>query len=212
MTVRPIIFSDPMVRALLDGRKTMTRRILKLDPEPVEYDGMWMWKQGIRWGAVTDPTYPTKYVPGDLLWVRENFSIDEGGVIPDGGGGQMDYIEPSVLYAADGYIGRLKPSIFMPRIHSRLTLEVEAVKVERLHDINEEDAKAEGIPTHVVEQTFQKCYRDPAESEAKRIEYFSKLWISINGASAWDANPWVVAITFSVHKCNVDAMMKDRAA
>ncbi|HEY8343343.1 MAG TPA: hypothetical protein VIK75_10195 [Calditerricola sp.] len=183
MTVRPIIFSGPMVRALLDGRKTMTRRL------------------------ASSPL--AKAQAGDLLWVRESWWHDK-----DGGDVANEY-----GYLADGYYPghgsncghvRHRPSIHMPRWASRLTLEVTGVKVERLQDISEEDAIAEGIRPwklgwHSQEDHEHIGWKSPAIA-------FRDLWNRLHGPDAWDANPWVVAISFTVHKANVDALIERRAA
>ena len=136
MTERPILFSGPMVRAILEGRKTMTRRVIKLQPTgaaDVQYRVA---------AAVTMPVSGRQQVcpygrVGDHLWVRETWAPHAW---PPTG--------PSYQYAADDQYPapeRWRPSIHMPRAASRITLEVLNVRVERLHDISEEDAKAEGV-------------------------------------------------------------------
>jgi hypothetical protein len=124
MSDRPILFSGPMVKALLDGRKTQTRRILK--PQP------------LGWGEPKP-----RFAKGDRLWVRESFRVREGGTICEAGGGQMDYVDTEIVYrASDGrQFGRWKPGIHMPRAYSRLTLTVTDVRVQRLQEISEADAK-----------------------------------------------------------------------
>jgi hypothetical protein len=155
MTERPIIFSGPMVRALLADRKTMTRRL------------------------ATSPL--RKCEPGDRLWVRESYSESH----------------PGPVYKADnpnsdGWGWR--PSIHMPRSASRITLEVTAVKIERLQEITPADAEAEGVFQHVAEYSIDKIFRDDRAATARL--YFLDLWEKLHGLGSWDANPEVVAISF----------------
>lgn len=203
MAIKPILFSGPMVRAILDGRKTQTRRVLKPQPETrYNTDGEfgqrtgWLWNSGGPgvegcWHGME--SLPTPYAPGDRLWVRETWGhnyFDDGQhrawKIPvyraDKNGVPMDNdIEQPWL-----------PSTHMPRCVSRLTLEVTDVGIERVQDINEEDALAEGVG-------FEGDY--PQQD-------FAELWDSFNAKPGygWDANPWVVAVTFKAHHCNVDQM------
>lgn len=185
MTDRPIIFSAPMVRALLDGRKTQTRRVLKpLPRRTIFFDPK---------TAVLDQFQEPPYAPGDRLWVREAFSyelldVDRNGFMPpwywaDGNPESGDFTRP-------------KPSIHMPRWASRLTLLVTDVRVQRLQEITAEDVTAEGIP-------FEADALAPYEWSVAR---FADLWNTIHGPDAWDANPWCAAISFTVHRCNIDKM------
>lgn len=199
MRDHPIIFSGPMVRALLDGRKTMTRRLT--------VEGMQRIKKNPR------PSWWTHCHPGDQLWVRESFRISDGGVIYDAAGGQEDYIKPEYKYRVDGGNGPWRPSIHMPRDASRLTLEVTEVRTEPLHSIMwNGDAEREGIyyidrgPEHDpwtwTSNTW--CYSTPGDA-------FAALWKFLNGAAAWDTNPDVVAITFTVHRKNIDTFKQGLA-
>ena len=177
MKERPILFSGEMVRALVAGRKTQTRRVVKYSRRPVQgADGVWYDADGIH------PGVPLRFpygAPGDRLWVRETFSVTDDALYlradgeefegPDG-----DHVEP-----------KWKPSIHMPRWASRLTLEVVAVRVERLQDISEADALAEGV-------TLRGSTR--FENEARLA--FKQLWESINGAESWAQNPWLWVIEF----------------
>lgn len=187
MTDRPIIFSAPMIRALLDGRKTQTRRILK--PQPQDngiYADIREAKKALRW------------LSGDRLWVRESWSHSRDGVwsISD-----ARLCGPSgAIYAADGHEHvKWFPSIHMPREFSRLTLIVESVKVERLQAMNRGDAMEEGCP-----------FPNMAKGE-NPLHWFRDLWESINGADSWDANPWVCAISFRTVKANIDALCEEVA-
>ena len=164
MKERPIIFSTPMVKAILDGRKTQTRRVIK-DQPPLSMRDMFKPKNlKCPYGQV-----------GDRLWVRETFKPYNcmGGF----------------AYKADGDLSTgfpWKPSIHMPRGASRITLEITESRAERLQDISEEDAKAEGV----------KCCPN-AVSDYKH--HFMILWDSINGKKyPWDSNPWVWVISFKV--------------
>ena len=233
MIDRPILFSEPMIRAQLEGRKIMTRRIVKPQPEtfklkdgfecPVELihvDGR-PWPQ-IATGLVIT-AQEVRYKPGMRLWVRETWcpAYSENGPVlltrADFGRRYLvdenfpvDYSKfpagrsPWVSWAADvenGTTGDWKPSIFMPRWASRLTLTVTAVKIERLQDITPTDAMAEGIKN--VAGTYGVT-GIPSSWFATPIESFEAIWSHINGPASWGANPFVVAVSFTVHKCNID--------
>lgn len=201
MSDRPILLSAPLVRALLDGRKTQTRRIFT-SPKPFAPD------DDIAVQIATGTITPRFHV-GDRLWMREAHAIyvAHGQHREDGHrwgpwGGLPTTISPNrdrIAYYREGFdrsfSGRWKPSIHMPRWASRLTLAVTDVRVERLNDISEADALAEGIA---------RCDFPYDDGEAR--EAFARLWNHIYGPDAWDANPWVVAITFAVHLGNIDAM------
>ena len=200
MADRPILFSGPMVKAILDGRKSQTRRVLK--PEP---------------GVSTIDAPPCPYAPGDRLWVREAFRVV--------GCGSSVSIEAArrhrpLQYAADGYSlhptapestrldGSLmlkyqaRSPIHMPRWASRITLTVTDVRVQRVQEISEADARAEGVHpfqapegNEVVAWTFKQS--------------FARLWDSLNGkrpGCSWAESPWVAAISFSVARANIDQM------
>ena len=206
MSNRPIIFSAPMVRAILDGRKTVTRRILKPQPnsgpngEMVHLgDGSW----GLSDGVLTGEWKLAR--PGDRLWVREAWrSTAIYDVLSPS---EMNGKEP-IRYECDetwqtwGWKladkhGRLRPSIHMPRWASRITLEVTEVRVQRLQDISEEDAKAEGAPCCVTDGEGKfYCFDMPNRGTHKCG--FAGLWSSIHGPGSWDANQWVAAITFKI--------------
>lgn len=203
MTDRPIPFSAPMIRALLEDRKTMTRRILK--PEPFIdkcgnlIAGRWNYGQTIN----GEPCFSNsafkrdivRYAAGDRLWVKEAWRA----------GAAFDGFKPSEIapgnyihYEADrrrNDLGRYRHSRFMPRWVSRLTLLVESVKVERLQDISEADALAEGALAE---------YGDGANIGNRRA--FELIWRTLHGEDAWTANPYVAAITFRTVKSNIDAL------
>ncbi|BEM92730.1 hypothetical protein SME53J_21690 [Serratia marcescens] len=204
MKERPVIFNGEMVRAILDGRKTQTRRAI-IDRHLHLIDVASQVGECYPLESVIDhansQSYYREYCPfgqvGDRLWVRETWSSDFANYYPN----------DRVWYAADnnrcsdievvnGVRGiyspesdvhvpfRWRPSIHMPRWASRITLEITAVRVERLNDISEEDAKAEGAPTELC-IIGEKHYMG-----------FRTLWKSIYGEESWRANPWVWVIEF----------------
>jgi hypothetical protein len=241
MTDRPIIFSAPMVRALLDGRKTQTRRLLKvpgimggrypiLPPEEaIELEAGEFQRGTFHYastGALSGP-YQIGYATGDRLYVREaHYLTDDGDseyavyacdieVVREhlaNLAGLPKHFPPDVLARHQ----RLRPSIHMPRWASRLTLLVDDVRVERLQAISEADAIAEGakevpigappgIPDLIgyhhgqVIEPLEDCFISASAS-------FRHLWKSLHGPESWDANPFVVALTFSVVRGNIDRM------
>lgn len=204
MKEAPILFSGPMVLAILDGRKTQTRRVGKLQsPDYTELgvDYSRHATNGLeavatyrafpdggtaRWGICVCPFG----VPGDHLWVRETWKPT----------GLLAFEKPRdtkacgrFAYAADdSQASRDKnipwrPSIHMPRWASRITLEITGVRVERLQDISEEDAKAEGVEAVISKKIH---------GWTPHVLEFSLLWDSLNGMNTWRQNPWVWAITF----------------
>ena len=183
---RPILFSGPMVRALLDGRKTQTRRIVKtrwlpLVEECVRVNGRWVW-------YTVDYDLTTPYgEPGDRLWVRETCWLRPHRTREQMRNGADTW--PPVIYEAHGpdadelrsWGWKKSPSIHMPRWASRLTLEVTGVRVERVQEISEADARAEG-------------FDDTPELGPR--QHFIGTWIALNGVESWQANPWVWVIEF----------------
>ena len=238
MTDRPILFSGPMVRAILDGRKTQDRRVAKItaimgnkvaitnpderliELEPGEFRTGIFHYESI--GALSGP-YRTGYAVGDRLWVRERFmpAPDEPAPatpkptrwnIAYAAGGQEFAMAPAdynpMLYNYE----RWSPSVFMPRWASRLTLLVTDVRVQRLHEISNREALAEGIAP-MPSGRFHCGHDEEGEVTAKSpVTAYAWLWNSLNGwrGFGWEANPWVVAITFDVRRCNIDQM--DEAA
>lgn len=226
----PILFSAPMVRALLAGRKTQTRRVLparhprcpqhchiRLDVMAPEENAIWYWDgKHDRVGA----SLPLRFARGDRLWVRETWR--SVGHLDSHSGKQMaaacldaGYPKPwaPIEYQADGsrdnWIddygsgpGRLRASIHMPRWASRLTLLVTDVRVQRLQDVSAEDAQAEGVEPFGDGSAFVRLQGAQTYSTVRGC--FAALWDSINGADAWAANPWVVAVTFTVERRNID--------
>lgn len=215
MTDRPILFSAPMVRALLNGRKTQTRRIAM--PANDIKKGPWTrvrqrddgsWQVGVEnfnvWQGL-----PIKFAAGDRLWVKETWRAGRG---YDGARPRDMAPFSRIWFEADGCndnadaIGsKARPSIFMPRWASRLTLTVTDVRVQRLHECSDVDAIAEGIEPDVRTDSGQ-FYRNYLNKACPVFPYgsYASLWDSINGSGAWDTNPWVVAVSFDVRKGNID--------
>lgn len=226
MNEHPILFSAPMIRAILDGRKTVTRRVIKANYQFIEErdDGSsWPWREDLD--HAEDHWYPCPYgKPGDTLWVRETWAHvptrDAANHVKWHG---TLYTPRNCIYRADdpklpplrwGKEGfepfKWAPSIFMPRWASRITLRIKSVRVERLQDISEDDAVAEGIEEcgDFFGCPCWKCYDEPADDETDDDEEavyaddpvgsFRSLWNSINRKRGfgWNTNPWVWAISF----------------
>ena len=222
MADRPILFSAPMIRALLAGRKTQTRRVLKPQPEWLERNGMiaagWSWGPFLAYGTESFKRDAAEYAPiapGDRLWVRETWRSHQA--YDDEAPSEMGGDEP-VEYLADGHVetwgwpkmeipGRTRSSLHIPRWASRLTLTVTDVRVQRLQDITYGDTLAEGIEATDIWQRRQAACLDRNEECGSVCRgSFQELWDSINGDGAWDANPWVAAYSFDVHHCNIDSL------
>lgn len=218
MKERPILFSGPMVRAILAGRKTVTRRAIKPSMRSADtqfelhqqQDGSWRPMHTFdessmdHQGTEHPITCPYGKV-GDRLWVRESFADLRGTGIehrPDPAGPLHRY-----AFAADSPPGsasdearkdfgvKWKPSIHMPRAASRILLEITTLRVERLQDISGDQAEAEGVDYAMCRQFFETS---PSRHECKEavIHGFAGLWASINGAESWHANPWVWVVEF----------------
>lgn len=207
MTERPILFSAPMVNAILEGRKTQTRRIADF-----EHKSHWgdtplslLHVHGEAVPRVAVGRYLTEIEAygaiGDTLWVRENFRFGTG----------YDNVKPSavpkepfvkVWYEADGDtpphgFGKQRPSIFLPRYFSRLTLRITDIRVERLQSISEEDAQAEGAAYHNGGEIGHSGWRhDLKDVHPTARQSFGRLWCEINGRESWDSNPFVWVIGF----------------
>lgn len=198
ITEKPMLFTGPMVKAILEGRKTQTRRII--NPQP-ESEGMenesWKWKNGKDWFSgvtmeqLTGKTglLYTERVPhpvGSRIWGKETFY-------------PMPHLNAKAYFrATDPLVGVAKwtPSIYMPRVLSRILLEVTGVRVQRVQEISEEDAKAEG-----ASQQFWWPERMMLGAKINYTAGYAALWDSINakkhdGAFAWDENPWVWVYSF----------------
>jgi hypothetical protein len=185
---RPIIFSGSMVRALLEGRKSQTRRIVKDAPVTHFYR-----------------TSKIPYTVGQHLWVRETWADSyEDGDKPSvwtriyyraDGEPFGRWLDPNTGELRDGI--KWRPSIHMPRQASRITLRVTELRVQRLQDISEQDAKAEGAMWHDGRGIGQSGWRhDYTYVHADVRSSFARLWNHLHGPGAWEANPWVAAISF----------------
>lgn len=259
MTDRPILFSGPMVRAILDGRKTQTRRVLKLVGVMPDYIGpagceddptCWGWEMDsggyvtVEGDAKDHPPgwrngwrdWAGAYAPGDRLWVRETWARSDkhsfltayradgqcGAWCWDGDGRPAFLHHGRVIdparrdgggnYGLPKFGGRWSPSIHMPRWASRLALIIEDVRLERLRDISEADAVAEGArqqhrigdgPEHAPWTMTGEGWRHDTPREA-----FQYLWDSLSAKRGygWNRNPWVVALTFRAIGENIDRL------
>lgn len=210
--MKPILFSTPMVQAILNGRKTQTRRVIREVSDINNIDDIWSigrYKEArdgngkrlagehfsFRYRLKGDSKFydacvPLKYIEGDILWVRETWNGD-----------WCDH----VIYKADGGSAKAagysaepkwKPSIFMPREASRLFLRVKDVRIERLQDISIADAKAEGKPEFVGK--IAKLITEHVRTKNAYIADFAGLWDSINDKRGygWNKNPWVWVYEF----------------
>jgi hypothetical protein len=251
MTDRPILFSGEMVRAILKGRKTQTRRAIKPvptfngggachDADALQQDYVepyWVFPETCKYGK-----------PGDLLWVRETFCahwgtpphdapqsyrIVTGDKLPPIKQENGDLYQPTpsdimtIWYEAEGnkpFHMKWKPSIHMPRWASRITLRITDIRVERLHEITEADARAEGCEARPFPGPWWQGYRDLGDGqlfqqqavgetapdwmiEPKKMpptpwldrsarDGFRSIWMGLHGPDAWEVNPWVWVISF----------------
>ncbi|MGH0280789.1 hypothetical protein CN082_04795 [Sinorhizobium meliloti] len=208
MTDRPILFSGPMVRALLDGRKTQTRRMLKPQPDDILEgqiprqlrtaigDRLWVketWRAHGWHSDCVEIAYAAQR--GLVGWSEQHAQIR----YPDGDRNAFKYYAPK---GPDFW----RPSLFMPRWASRLTLIVTDVRVEQLQDIREEDAIAEGADQYSSSTKLSRAFNPDWKGIYR--EGYAELWNAINGAGSWEANPWVAAYTFTVIKQNIDQIEK----
>lgn len=195
MSDHPIIFSGPMVLALLAGRKTMTRRLAG------------------AWRKVHDPVQKGNYLtgfrstswcnvkPGDRLWVREAWAWSPlASMSPAPGYEQFLVLREPAPAHPEFY--KWRSPIHMPRWASRLTLVVTATKIERVQSISEADARAEGA----------KKFPVPTFADSSHRQGFERLWCKLHGVDVWNENPEVVAIAFTVQKQNIDAIERGLAA
>lgn len=208
MADKPVLFSTPMIKALIaeckkpGTGKTQTRRVLS----GVTPDTPGRWRFGRKFSSIVYDSdvalrlrgHESEYCPyvvGDRLWVRETWADDEqfGGVLYRADNPDADPI-------GNGW----RPSIFMPRKHSRITLSITDVRVQRLQEISDSDAWAEGV-------TLESLSR----YEGQGVHLFRDLWDSINGKKpgrGWDDNPWIVAVSFRPELRNIDEPVREIAA
>lgn len=213
MKERPILFSGSMVRALLDGTKTQTRRVVKAKPSDECPKEMWPhalkdiieWRQQegrwfglMGWRSLAYADCPYGY-PGDRLWVRESF----WGCDMPGYGDQPCVVYEDEWHGKEYHAAEVRPyarrfghipGIHMPRDVSRILLEVTGVRVERLQAISEADARAEGVEFgHITDP-------QTGEIDCDAVEAYEVLWDSLNAKRGygWDTNPWVWVVEFRV--------------
>ena len=215
MSERPILFSGPMVRAILEGRKTQTRRVIKPQP-PQGWQLSEIYAQrsehlkphlifranhptgcaGNGFSPAPGKIIPARYAVSDRLWVRETWATD---------------FKENILYRAtdespspmgpygakiivDGVPSIWRPSIFMPREYSRITLAITRIRVERLQQITETDAVAEGIEPAVFDSSHINQH---LQGGSLVIDRFARLWDSINGKKVpWESDPYVWVLEF----------------
>lgn len=190
MKENPILFSGQMVRAILEGRKTQTRRVVK----PRKFDPDWPHTTP----GIARYTACPYGQPGDRLWVRETLTAKDDYMVYAADGGHIDCGEmdwPACIEKR-----KTVPSIHMPRWASRILLEITSVRVERLADISREDAEDEGIGLRRVSESDYRWIdytdKDGGHTFGDPRQSFWSLWKSINGPSSWAANPWVWVIEF----------------
>ena len=206
---RPILFSEPMIRALLAGKKTQTRRVVKQRPIPPDCTTEWTENARFRYDGVWDSVkqdgddehylelldeqkepledyFSVGRCPfgmiGDRLWVRERWRrVDWPG--------HKSAIEYKADWGREGGKLRWKPAIFMPRVASRITLKITDIRVERLQDISEKDALAEGVA---------RLFRGITRYDGEAKDTFKWLWEKLHGQNSWEQNPLVWVISFSL--------------
>jgi hypothetical protein len=203
MSEKPILFSTPMVQAILEGRKTMTRRVIKEEIiQNADLPGrIYIDRRGVA--KIGESIDIAPYKIGDLLWVRESFqafphmkelspwSLEKNGFVTIG---EFDY-----CYKADddNSENKWRPSIFMPREASRILLEVKGVRIEQIQDISNEDAKAEGVGEHTIFNDVDG-YENIAVGITTPKQEFRELWDHLNAKRgySWESNPWVFVYEF----------------
>lgn len=219
---RPMIFSAPMIRPLMDGRKIQTRRLIKPQPTLLRKGGQvafesdrYLWKGEERTWEYIVSRCPYGCRRGDQIWVKEGHWLPEActsqaclyedgkSLVVTAGGSRMYGDDPIKPYVDRGLVttkaeeenrGRKRSPIFMPRWASRITLEITEVRVQRIQEISEEDVKAEGID---YDSDLFNAYEP--HWDLKLVDAFRRLWDSINGKKpgcSWKDNPFVRAISF----------------
>lgn len=225
MKTTPLLFNGEMVRALLDGRKTQTRRVITNDLwcslfyGELDEDG-WPWIECPSTGY--SGKLPCPYgQPGDIIWVKETtVDVERHGYLgpvyaqSEQGVGILDFGlgPPDDFAEVEPHDVKLRPSIFMKRKWSRITLRITDVRVERIQDISEADAIQESVGMILADGWPDPGAMTDAINRSRRAG-FELLWDSINAkrGHGWDANPWVWALTFDVIKENVDQVLENAA-
>lgn len=210
MKEHPILYSTPMVLAKLEGRKTMTRRVVTRHNSTTTGN----WSELVLEDAYVDHFGPLNYLKapqpidgtrhricprweiGDLLWGRESFRVDKyfNGLMEEG---HITY-KAGCLPALERF-GKWKPSIHMPKIAARIWEEITNIKVERLQDITVEDCIAEGIKFDDDSGYF---FAGDVAMAGDPINCYENLWKSINGPDSWNINPWVWVVQTKVLSIN----------
>lgn len=188
MTDRSIVFSGPMILALLAGRKVMTRRLA------------WRFKEGVnhedKEGLLRLPSLWQKAKPGDRCWVKETF-------LPRASGSRAMYqadhdaAESAGIAGLYSDAGKWKSPRYMPRALSRITLAITATRIERLQKIGIDDIEAEGV------YRLEHGYNDEKDTYLN-VENFAALWRQLHGPGSWDANPEVIVLSFFAENRNID--------
>lgn len=205
-TERPILFSTQMVQAILEYRKTMTRRIVK--PQPYK-EGIWWRHPGNKpkakkgTGSISSTIPPDEFwsylcpygIVGDLLWVRETWEpvpYEANGIYDTG-----SRTEIRIRYKATDseYFNKWHPSIYMPKAAARIWLEITDIRVERLQDITESDAKAEGFESLYYAPAFDG---DPFSGTVPASHFFKETFRELAKSNDIMLNPWVWVICFKV--------------
>lgn len=226
MKARPIPFTDEMIRALLTGRKTMTRRVVQGVPHGVVNRITHF--EGRRWNVLAAGAMPYFVKcpyghPGDLLWCKEVYGYAQ--CAPPGKPSRACWAYRADRDDPKDYFGiperRWHSPRFMPRRASRLTLQLTDVRVERVQGIDPSDIEAEGIEIEpvccgspVVEGDEVACCGCPEPDMGKALGRFRDLWNSLNAKRGygWDENPWVWVLEFRTIHANVDDVLRDPAA
>lgn len=211
MKERPILFSAPMVRAILNDQKTQTRRVAPITDLNIKphSDDMVTW--GVSFSKpvkgllgsysggklsvdqaqrIIASMFNPFGVQGDRLWVREAWrTVEEANSLPprDLTAAHRIWMEADTPHQPG--FGKLRPSMFMPRWASRINLEIAGVRVERLNDISEADARAEGAKPYLLPV-------NPSREQLRHVDGYASLWNSINGAGSWAENPFVWVVEF----------------
>lgn len=198
---KPILFSTPMVQAILEGRKTMTRRICEYPISENETHGWSITETGAEYsikGKLSRPICRYGKI-GTILWVRETFanSLNKGEFCYKSDTDNPIYLDKNWKW---------KPSLFMPKSACRIFLKITDIRVERLQDISEDDATKEGIEliNHNCFKNYMQskewAYNNQNQNGFEMVEdpigSFASLWSSINGEQSWNDNPWVWVISF----------------
>lgn len=198
MKERPILFSGPMVRAILEGRKTQTRRTMRwqvCEPGIVQMSRPGYCEIVNEHGARIPGFHCPYGKPGDRLWVRESIEL-----ISEGSISVSAYCADGAITKADAWPWQRKklPSIHCPRGLSRILLEITSVRVERLQDISDADCHSEGAIRCARPDEFSvhSCIGVDGYAYLSPLGAFFGLWTKINGRESWNANPWVWVIEF----------------